>query len=92
MGQLTKGQRYDAYKYALKRLLKDKENGGILPWICCYLSDYTEGQIPNVVTAFPEFLKYKPEKQIGTGLLGWWEDYDYKSRIKALEQCINETM
>jgi len=84
--KLTKSERHNTYKAALKRL-KFEQKKKYLPWVCVYLCDI-HGYDIDIKKEFPEFAKHEPKKH-GTG---WFPPDDYKTRIEILNQCINETM
>ena len=56
--------------------------------ICVAFEDITGEAFGMCFKVFPEFLKYKPKKQIDQDY--WWEPSQHKKRIGAINKVIND--
>lgn len=92
---MNKKQRHDRYVHAYEQVLQLKEIGKCdyhfeYLYVCDILS-YDNGKDFNHIyeaDLFEEFLLFQPKKIEG---LGWWNEYDFNSRLNALAFCIAMT-
>jgi len=87
--KLTKKQRKEVYKKALKRIETYHNR-----YLCTSISEVmirknryvSTYQVPSI---FPEIKLFEPTKQqINSANLGWWNDNNREIRVVALELCI----
>jgi hypothetical protein len=85
--KLTKDERHTAY-IILQAEVEEYKKRKIMCFICLILEDYDiyEDDLPEIL---PELSSMQPEKLHHSG--GWFGTYDYASRIKLLNKCIEET-
>ena len=88
--ELTKGQRHECYKYALKRFNQERAFA-----ICLELDDALMSifdiyiDFKTLPESFPELLAYKPVNK-NMGEL-WWDISNVQTRINVLKSCIEQT-
>ena len=88
--ELTKEQRHECYKYALKRFNQERAFA-----ICLELDDALmsifdiELNFSTLPESFPELLAHKPSNK-DMGEL-WWLFSNVQTRINVLKSCIEQT-
>ena len=91
--ELTKEQKIEALKYALKRVIikKQKKHSASLCFIISDGIDYVicgYSDIASVHLYIPEF--QRPKETLNYKSTYWWPPFDFNSRIQYLENLIKQ--
>ena len=96
MEQLTLEQKIFCYERTLKQLMIKNNTNNSYPYICLLLSDELDRFTPTkymngeqVLSFFPEFLKYKPYARTEC-CDAWWKPTNIKKRIEIITEIIAE--